>query len=33
MLFYYERGVDDGAECIADIYSAMEEARLSASRK
>ena len=32
-LFYYERGADDGAECIAAIYGAMEQARLEGSGK
>jgi hypothetical protein len=32
-LFYYERGADDGAECIAEIYTAMERARLQGARK
>lgn len=27
-LFQYERGADDGAECVRGLYIAMEEARL-----
>ena len=30
---FYERGADDGAECIREIYTAMEEARLRGGDK
>ena len=32
-LFCYERGADDGAECIRGIYAAMEEARIQGDGK
>ena len=32
-LTLYERGADDGAECIREIYVAMEEARLQRGGK
>ena len=31
LLFFYERGEDDGGECIREIYVAMEQARLQSA--
>ena len=32
LLFFYERGEDDGGECIREIYVAMERVRSQSAR-